>query len=250
MALRACRSPPAMAFLARRSTWSHPITRRMMVSSWPAPRLFRMHEMQHATSTATPHPRILGRSNRMRPSDTLRRSQACLACRKRKLRCDARKPTCTRCEKAWLAYYDTNRVNDPSQLIPPPCEYDTSLLAKIFQGNTPADGAQGASSSSSHSRARDSTYPEQSEKSAQLQQENEQLRSQIARLERRLTQVEATPDTDATRSEGRYASSAGNAAARVSVQELTFRGKSAEPAHKRARYPERHLSFGWQIGEQ
>ncbi|ETS59669.1 hypothetical protein PaG_06601 [Moesziomyces aphidis] len=215
----------------------------LVVASSSAPSDARDAARDEHSDTTSTHPR----SNRMRPSDTLRRSQACLACRKRKLRCDARKPTCTRCEKAWLAYYDTNRVNDPSQLIPPPCEYDTSLLAKIFQGNTPADGAQGASSSSSHSRARDSTYPEQSENSAQLQQENEQLRSQITRLERRLTQVEATPDTDATRSEGRYASSAGNAAARVSVQELTSRGKSAEPTHKRARYPDDTFPSGGRL---
>ncbi len=113
--------------------------------------------------------------SRAKPSETLRRSQACLACRKRKLRCDAKKPTCTRCEKAWLSYHPS--AGDASQSAPPPCEYDTSLLAKIFKRSGSSDPPATTSSqpSGSGSRYRDTAAPE--EHHDQLLEANEHLRA-------------------------------------------------------------------------
>ncbi|SPC67413.1 uncharacterized protein UHOD_11745 [Ustilago sp. UG-2017b] len=121
------------------------------------------------------------KSSRTKPSDTLRRSQACLARRKRKLRCDARKPSCTRSEKAWLAY---NPGDDGTGSSTPPCEYDTSLLARIFKRSNSDDEL---TSSSSMSRQRDTAQEEQNE---QLWEENEQLRAHIWYLPRQLQQNE------------------------------------------------------------
>ncbi|SJX62432.1 uncharacterized protein SRS1_13281 [Sporisorium reilianum f. sp. reilianum] len=138
----------------------------------------------------------IARASKSKPSDTLRRSQACLACRKRKLRCDAKKPTCTRCEKAWLAYHPAADADVSTSVGPPPCEYDTSLLAKIFKTTSPDPGPHASSSSAVATRPRDAGEGAQSE---QLLEENEQLRARILFLQDRLRQADSVAGAAASR---------------------------------------------------
>lgn len=213
----------------------------------------------HTFSFSAPHPHhdsadhhddatgTQTKPSRSRPSDTLRRSQACLACRKRKLRCDARKPTCSRCEKAWLAYHPSE--DGASSSTPPPCEYDTPLLARFFKrssssdtSNTPSAAIAAAASSSSQasgSRTRDIVHEGQNE---QLWEENEQLRGQVSYLQRQLQQIDEcrTPATgiDSTSSRSRLYSTSGSASAsaslsRVSVQHLIEDAHGIMPPSKR-----------------
>ncbi|SPO27167.1 uncharacterized protein UTRI_10629_B [Ustilago trichophora] len=180
------------------------------------------------------------KGSKAKPSDTLRRSQACLACRKRKLRCDAKKPTCTRCEKAWLAYHPAADASGAFKASPPPCEYDTSLLAKIFKKGGSSDPPTASTSSQpSVFRARDTTQEEQ------LVEENEQLRAQISYLQGQLRRADGasspllTKDSAKKRPYHQSDSSAttitASAASKLSVQSLT--GTRHEDAwyHKRIR---------------
>lgn len=131
------------------------------------------------------------KSSKAKASETLRRSQACLACRKRKLRCDAKKPTCTRCENVWLAYQPS--TDEASSSSAPPCEYDTSILAKIFKIGSPGDAPRLATSpSTSVIRYRDTIEESQEE---QLWRENESLRAQIVQLQQQLRHGGNIPDS-------------------------------------------------------
>ncbi|CCF52361.1 hypothetical protein NDA11_006387 [Ustilago hordei] len=83
--------------------------------------------------------------------------------------------------KAWLAYHPGD---DGAGSSTAPCEYDTSLLARIFKrSNSDVE----LTSSSSMSRQRDTAQEEQNE---QLWEENEKLRAHIWYLPRQLQQNE------------------------------------------------------------
>ncbi|SPO27512.1 uncharacterized protein UTRI_10629 [Ustilago trichophora] len=193
----------------------------------------------HHDSTTDHHDDTSGqhsKGSKAKPSDTLRRSQACLACRKRKLRCDAKKPTCTRCEKAWLAYHPAADASGSSKASPPPCEYDTSLLAKIFKKGGSSDPPT-ASSTSEPSAFR---YRDTEE---QLVEENEQLRAQISYLQGQLRRDDGasspllTGDSATMRSyhqsDSTTATTTASAASKLSVQSLT------DTRHEDARYHKR-----------
>ncbi|KAH8102434.1 hypothetical protein BXZ70DRAFT_928561 [Cristinia sonorae] len=61
-------------------------------------------------------------SGSTRPS--LRRNQACLSCRKRKLKCDAARPHCTTCVKAWQALISVPPPIGYAHPTEPQCSYD------------------------------------------------------------------------------------------------------------------------------
>lgn len=181
----------------------------------------------------------LTKSSKAKSSDSLRRSQACLACRKRKLRCDARKPTCTRCEKAWLAYHPLADVGESSTERPPPCEYDTSLLAKIFKKSSSEDGNQASSLRPSTSHRREAS---QSTHDEQLFEQNQQLRAQLSHLQQQLRRDEGVAMSSAghTSSVVRFGSqqrSPTTAASKLSIHNLAGSSRDAAPSTKRPRSP-------------
>ncbi|GAC93137.1 potential fungal zinc cluster transcription factor [Pseudozyma hubeiensis SY62] len=137
----------------------------------------------------------LARASKAKGPDSLRRSQACLACRKRKLRCDAKKPTCTRCEKAWLAYHSASNEASSSSSVAPPCEYDTSILARIFKRSSPEDSTHASiSQQSPFVGHRDADVTRDNRLT-----DNEQLRAQISRLQEQLRRSEAIVNSQSTR---------------------------------------------------
>lgn len=111
--------------------------------------------------------------------DSLRRSQACLACRKRKLRCDAKKPTCSRCETAWRAF---GSGSQQSSAAPPPCEYDVSLFSKMFKRTTTPESSSTASDPTLQ-RASTSRLEQRNITQNMLQVDNQKLRARISLLE-------------------------------------------------------------------
>nr|CDI53139.1 putative protein [Melanopsichium pennsylvanicum 4] len=178
------------------------------------------------------NPEFSTKGSKAKSSDTLRRSQACLACRKRKLRCDAKKPTCTRCEKAWLAYHPEADASSSAKASPPPCEYDASLLTKIFKRGGSNDPPTTISSQPCGSRQR-------LRHEDQLTEENEQLRAQISQLQRQLLRDDKSPGPPLTRhstnmrSQPQDQGTTAKAASRLSVQTLTDSRHNDVSSHKR-----------------
>ncbi|KAJ9480183.1 putative fungal zinc cluster transcription factor [Pseudozyma hubeiensis] len=193
------------------------------------------HDSAHTRDDA---PDSLARASKARASDSLRRSQACLACRKRKLRCDAKKPTCTRCEKAWFAYHSASNEASSSSSVAPPCEYDTSILARIFKRSSPEDTAHASTSQPTpFVGRRDAEVTRDSQLT-----DNEQLRAQISRLQEQLQRSETIVSPQSARESSiggvQYRRSATSLyqPTVTSFPERAGDRRSEDPSHKRFKY--------------
>ncbi|KAH9837136.1 uncharacterized protein C8Q71DRAFT_796541 [Rhodofomes roseus] len=106
-------------------------------------------------------------SSSARPS--LRRNQACLACRKRKLKCDAARPHCGTCVKQWQALISVPPPVGYAHPTEPQCSYD------------PVDGLAVAPELDSAERIR------------QLEDQILQLKSRLQQQQRTLASGSASP---------------------------------------------------------